>query len=113
MKYAWIASHLESYDLNLMCHTLAVKNSSYFSWLNSGQEATQQKRHEQYELVKDTFYQLKENAGTRGIKGYLYHQEQTVMSRRKIGSIMKALKLEVKTQKKFKKTTVAAVNDPK
>lgn len=35
------------------------------------------------------------------------------MSRRKIGNIFTQLKLEVKTQKKFKKASTAASNDPK
>lgn len=53
MKYAWMATYLEEFDLNLMCLTLNIKK----------------------------------NAGTRAIKGYLSRQKETVFSRHKIGRI--------------------------
>lgn len=112
MKYAWMASHLEEFDLTIMCHALNIKKSSYFSWSNIDHEAKQLKQHGDYQLVENAFDDLKKNAGTRGIKGYLFHQKETVFSRRKIGNIMSDLKLEVKTKKTFKKSSAAA-NDPK
>jgi len=113
MKYAWMATHLETFDLNIMCRVLNIKKSSYFSWIKIDHEEKQLNLHTDYQLVEDAFYDLKENAGTRGIKGYLSHQKDTTFSRRKIGNIMNELKLEVKTKKKFKKANTAAANDPK
>lgn len=113
MKYAWIATHLEQFDLNVMCQILNIKKSSYFSWTAIDQEERQSNQHTQYTLIEDAFYTLKENAGTRGIKGYLFHQKNTTFSRRKIAKIMNDLSLSVKTKKKFKKVSVAAANDPK
>jgi len=113
MKYAWMASHLEEFDLTIMCLALNIKKSSYFSWSNIDHEAKQLKQHGDYQLVENAFDDLKKNAGTRGIKGYLFHQKETVFSRRKIGNIMGDLKLEVKTKKTFKKPSAAAANDPR
>jgi len=113
MKYAWIATHLEQFDLNTMCQALSIKKSSYFSWTAIDQEVRQLNQHTDYKRVEDAFYSLKENAGTRGIKGYLFHQKNTVFSRRKIGNIMNNLALIVKTKKKFRKVTTAPANDPK
>lgn len=113
MKYAWITSYLDIFELNVICSVLNVKKSSYFSWVNIDQNAKDSQRHNDCKLVEDTFYELKENAGTRGIKGHLLLQQNTVFSRRKIGHIMSELVFIVKTRKKFKKATTAAVNDPK
>lgn len=45
MKYAWMAAHLEEFDLNMMCLTLNIKKSSYFSWTQIDQEAKQSIQH--------------------------------------------------------------------
>ena len=113
MRYAWIATHLDTFNLNRMCSVLMINKSSYFSWSASNKEVKEKKKHDDYKLVEDAFYFLNENAGTRGIKGYLHHQKDITFSRRKIGRLMDDLSLEVKTKKKFKKVSTAAANDPK
>jgi len=113
MKYAWITSHLDLFDLQPMCHVLKVNKSSYFSWTELEHLNKEQALNEDYQLVEVAFFYLKENAGTRLIKGYLMHEKNTRMSRRKIGKILTLLGLKAKTQKRFKKSNVAAVNDPK
>lgn len=113
MKYAWIATHLERFNLNVMCRLLNIKKSSYFSWAGTDKEAKERNKHEENKVVEEAFYFLKKNAGTRGIKGYLRHQKQTLFSRRKIGHAMSDLGLVAKAKKKFKKANVAAANDPK
>ena len=75
MKYAWIASHLDSFDLKLMCNVLSVKKSSYFSWVQLDHLARERTAHETDKSVEDAFLCLKENAGERGIKGYLLHEK--------------------------------------
>ncbi|MCF6345305.1 MAG: IS3 family transposase [Thiomicrorhabdus sp.] len=105
-----MASHLEEYSLNVMLHVLELQKSSYFSWtkLNkTKQEAQQQKTNK---LVEDAFYALKRNGGTRQIKHHLFNKKKIVLSRRKIGYIMKTLELIVKTQRKFKKGSTAPAN---
>ena len=96
-----------------MCSVLMINKSSYFSWSSSDKEASEKKKHDDCKIVEDAFYFLNENAGTRGIKGYLHHQKDITFSRRKIGRIMNDLSLKVKTKKKFKKASTAAANDPK
>jgi len=113
MRYAWIATHIEIFDLNIMCHVLTIKKSSYYSWVCTDKTAKEQHQHENAILVENAFNALKKNAGTRGIKGYLFNQKNTLFSRRKIGRIMSDLGLVVKTQKPFKKVNTAAANDPK
>jgi len=113
VKYAWITSNLEQFDLQLMCNALSIKKSSYFSWVKLDHLTKEKTVCETHQLVESAFYYLNENAGTRGIKGYLFHEKNVKMSRRKIGHILTRLELRVKTQKKFKKANTAASSDPK
>lgn len=113
MRCAWIATHLETFSLNIMCRVLSIKKSSYFSWASIDKETKEQRQHESAKLVEDAFNCLNENAGKRGIKGYLHHQKDTLFSRRRIGRIMSHLGLIVKTKKKYKTANTAAANDPK
>jgi len=96
-----------------MCNALQVKKSSYFSWVKLDHLEKEQAVNETDELIEQAFYYLNENGGTRAIKGYLFHEKSTQMSRHKIGYIMKRLELKVKTQKKFKKSQAAAITDPR
>lgn len=113
MKYAWITSNLEQFDLQLMCNALSIKKSSYFSWVKLDHLTKEKRVCETHQLVESVFYYLNENAGTRAIKGNLFHEKNIKMSRRKIGHILTRLELKVKTQKKFKKASTAASSDPK
>jgi putative transposase len=85
-----------------MCRVLSVKKSSYFSWSQVDHSEKEQATHEDHQLIEKAFFDLKENAGTRGIKGYLLHENDVRISRRKTGKILSTLRLKVKTQKKFK-----------
>ena len=111
MKYAWIANHIECFDLDTMFCVLAVPKSSYFSWLNVDHHAKESSEHSLHELVTHAFEELEGNAGTRVIKGYLLHEFDIRVSRRKIGNILKAEGLRVKTRKKFRKPNVAPIDD--
>jgi hypothetical protein len=75
---------------------LTIKSSSYFSWAGSDKDTKEKKKHDDYKVVENAFYFLKENAGARGIKGYLYHQKDIIFSRRKIGRIMDDLSLKLR-----------------
>ena len=96
-----------------MCRVLSVKKSSYFSWTKIDHSQKEQTVHADYQIIEKAFFDLKENAGTRGIKGYLLHENDLRISRRKIGKILATLGLKVKTQKKYKKQSIAAANDPR
>ena len=108
-----MTSYLDQFDLQLMCNALCVKKSSYFSWVKLDYLTKEQAVNDGHQLVEKAFYYLNGNAGTRVIKGYLLHEKNDRMSRRKIGHILTRLELKVKTQKKFKKANTAASNDPK
>jgi len=96
-----------------MCTLLNVHISSYFSWTQSSHAAKENRIKVEQDLVQNAFFFLKENAGTRVIKGYLFLEQNICMSRRKIGKIMKELGLKLKRKQAYKNKSSAAINDPK
>ena len=107
MKYAWIEQHRTTYYVEIMCRVLGVKRSSFTSWQRTDSTERDKRRQQDQDWVRRVFYELKENAGTRMIKGHLDKEYGIVMSRRKIGRIMDNLELAVKTKRKFKKSDTA------
>ena len=74
MKYAWISSHLEEFDLNIMCDILNIPPSSYHSWANIDHTQREQKQHHDKQLIEQIFHYLKGNGGTRSIQGHLKNE---------------------------------------
>lgn len=104
--------HRGQYPIDLMCKVLSVKRSSYLSFYQLDTTQRDDQLQQEQALIKETFEYLKQSSGTRGIKGYLKQTHQVIMSRRKIGRLMKQLKLTVKTTKKFKRSQSAPINSP-
>lgn len=96
-----------------MFSVLDVPKSSYFSWLNVEHHAKEISEKSLHDIVIEAFEDLKGNAGTRVIKGYLLQEFDLRVSRRKIGKILKAAGLQVKTRRKFRKPNVAPIDDPR
>lgn len=99
--------------MDTMFSVLEVPKSSYFSWLKVDHHAKESSKQSLQESVIQAFEDLKENAGTRVIKGYLLHEFNIEVSRRKIGKILKSSGLQVKTRRKFRKPHVAPIDDPR
>ena len=110
MKYAWIKQHREEFDASRCCYILSVESSSYYSWLAN--ENIDKKEDKSAYWVKIAFEALDGNAGTRGIKSYLRDYHQIMMSRRRIGNLMKEQGLACQRKKKYKRGNSAASNDP-
>lgn len=87
-----------------MCKLFQVNRSAYYHWIQTG--CIVNKVDEKLnKLIKDIFYTYREVYGTRRIKKVLVHQYGVIVSRRRIGKIMKVLKLVVKMRRKFRVTT--------
>ena len=104
MKYAWIQEHKMSFDTVLMCQICKVDKSSYYHWVKNG--AIVHKVDEKLnELIEIAFIQGRQNYGTRRIKDKLEQLYGLILSRRKIGIIMKELGLVAKSKKRYKINT--------
>ena len=87
-----------------MCKVLKVDRTSYYSWVRAG-SIIEESDKELNTLIEDIFYQSRQTYGTRRIKALLLQNEGLILSRRRIGKIMKKLGLSVKGKRKFKINT--------
>jgi len=87
-----------------MCRILQVDKSSYYHWIKGGCiiKKVDEKLNELIEII---FVQGRQNYGTRRVRKRLLQRYGLVVSRRRIGSIMRDLGLIVKTKKRYKINT--------
>jgi len=87
-----------------MCNVLEVDRSSYYHW--EQQKYRTKKRDEKLsKLIKEIFVKSRRNYGTRRIKERLEKAQGVLVSRRRIGTIMRELGLKAKATKKYKVST--------
>lgn len=104
MKYAWIKENKMNFQISIMCKVLKVDRASYYHWIKSG--CVVKKVDEKLnELIEIIFIQGRGNYGTRPIKKALLERYGFIVSRRRIGAIMKDLGLKAKTKKRYKINT--------
>ena len=83
---------------------MCCDRSAYYHWLKSG--CIINKVDAQLnKLIKDIFLQSRQTYGTRRLKHSLVKRYGLVVSKRRIGNIMKSLNLRTKMKRKFKVTT--------
>jgi len=87
-----------------MCKVLKVDRSSYYHWVQIG--SIIEKIDEPLDsLIQEIFEEGRKKYGTRPIQSKLLSSYGIIISRQKLGKIMKRLNLVVKTKKKYKNTT--------
>ena len=94
-----------------MCKVLKVDRSSYYHWVKMG--SIIEKVDERLDsLIKVIFEEGRAKYGTRPIQSKLLNNYGLIISRQKLGKIMKRLNLVVKRKKKFRNTTDSNHNLP-
>ncbi len=111
MKYAFIHAHQEEFPINLMCQLFSVTRSSYYAWCAHPSSEHSQTDRQLKEKVRQIFEDSRQTYGTRRIKVVLAKQGMQV-SRKRIGRLMRAMKLACRTKRKFKATTNSKHNLP-
>jgi len=84
-----------------MCKLFKVSRSCYYRWLRIYKEEDTQLN----ELIEVTFIESRRTYGTRRLKQSLQHKYGLVLSRRRIGRIMKKLGLACIQKRRFKVQT--------
>ncbi len=87
-----------------MCRVFKVNISSYYHWVRNGC-MIEKVDEELNKLIKSIFKASRETYGQRRIKEALLSKHGLIMSKRRIGNIMKSLNLIPKMRKKFKVNT--------
>jgi putative transposase len=104
VKYAWIKSHKCDYTVDLMCKLLDVGRSSYYTWLQAKPSARYLENQRLGQRIKEIFIDGRCSYGSRRIRRIL-QSENEIISRRRVGKLMKQLDLHCKTKKRFRVTT--------
>jgi len=103
--------HKMSFNVNVMSKVLKVDRASYYHWVKMG--CVIEKVDEQLNrFIKSIFEEGRRLYGTRRVQDKLVNSYGVIVSRQRIGGIMKHLGLSVKHKKKFKNTTDSKHNLP-
>lgn len=94
----------KSFNITLMCKIFKVDKSSYYQWIKNGciVKRVDEKLNE---LIKIIFVQSRETYGTRRVKDKLVQKYGFIVSRRRIGAIMRELGLKSKIKRQYKVNT--------
>lgn len=84
-----------------MCRLFSVSKSCYYRWL----KIDKQEDYQLNELIKNVFFNSRNTYGTRRIKKRLERLYGLVISRRRIGKIMKKLSLKCLNKGHFRVQT--------
>jgi len=104
VKYTWIKEHSNDFNITVMCKVLKVDRASYYYWIKAG-SIVKKVDKKLNELIQIIFKQSRANYGTRRIKSELERLYGLIVSRRRIGAIMRSLGLTAKTKKRYKINT--------
>jgi len=104
VKYAWIKENKLNFSITIMCSVLKVNASSYYHWIRSG-SIIEKVDEELNTLIKSIFKAGREAYGQRRIKEALLSKYGLIVSKRRIGNIMKSLNLIPKMKRRFKVNT--------
>jgi len=103
--------HRESFQVSVMSKVLKVDRSSYYHWVKMG--CVVEKIDKSLDgLITEIFEEGRRKYGTRPIQSKLCNSYGIIISRQKIGKVMKRLDLVVKRKRKFKNTTDSKHNLP-
>ncbi len=102
MRYAWIQEHSDVWPVDRMCKVMGVSRTSYYYWLKNGSRSEDAML---LKLIQELFKSSMQSYGARRIKEALEQRYGWIVSKRRIGRIMKQLNLNPKAKKQFKITT--------
>jgi putative transposase len=104
VKYAWIKQNAADYCVNRLCRLMGVSRSAYYDWLHRLPTITEKNDQALTEIIVSAFKKSRATYGTRRLRKVLF-QKDRVVSRRRIGRLMRDAKLTCKTRRRFKATT--------
>ena len=111
MKYAFIEHHQATFTVTRMCDMMEVSCSAFYDWLKRPESAHSLEDRRLSEKVKKSHQKSRETYGARRIVKDLVEDDE-VISRERVGRLMKQQNLESKSKRKFKATTNSKHNHP-
>ena len=104
MKYTSIQSNQGIFSVSRMCEIMGVSPSAYYDWLKRPVSARSLEDRRLGEKVKKFRAKSRETYGARLIRQDLVEDDELI-SRTRVGRLMKQQGLESKVKRKFKATT--------
>ena len=104
MKYAFIENHQATFTVTRMCDMMEVSCSAFYDWLKRPESARSLEDRRLSVKVKKSHEKSRETYGTRRIVEDLVEDDE-VISRTRVGRLMKQQDLKSKSKRKFKATT--------
>ena len=111
MKYAFIKEHQQIFPVTRMCRMLEVSQSAYYDWLKQPESARRREDRRLGEKVRQIHEKSRQTYGARRIREALV-DEGELISRTRVGRLMKQHRLESKGKRKFKATTYSNHDRP-
>lgn len=111
MKYAFIEHHQATFTVTRMCDMMEVSCSAFYDWLKRPESAHSSEDRRLSEKVKKSHQKSRETYGARRIVKDLVEDDE-VISRERVGRLMKEQDLKSKSKRKFKATTNSKHNHP-
>jgi len=104
MRYQFIKENQGLFDIELLCQDLEVSRSGYYAWLHRPQSKRSRENHQLKQAITENFEASRKTYGYRRVHRSLRAQKKSC-SKHRVARLMKSLKLQPKTRKKFKATT--------
>lgn len=109
--YAWIKAHQAEFGVRAMCKLLKVTRSAYYDCLKREPSPQEKQDAALTAMTTQAFTQSRATYGTRRLQKVLQNQGE-VVSRRRIGRLMRTANPVCKTKRKFKATTNSQHDKP-
>lgn len=100
MKFAFIAEHLQSFQIQVVCQVLAVSRSGYYAWRSRPDSARAQRREELAAKIQRVHEQNRRVYGSPRVHQALLAQGQSV-AENTVAEIMQERQIRAKARKKF------------
>ncbi len=104
MRYQFIETNQDRFDIQLLCKELEVSRSGYYAWLNRVESNRSKENKHLTEVIKKGFDESRKTYGYRRIHQYL-KDKGNACGKHRVARLMKHAGLQPKTRKKFKATT--------
>jgi putative transposase len=111
VKYAFIEHHQATFTVTRMCDMMEVSCSAFYDWLKRPESARSLEDRRLSEKVKKSHEKSRETYGARRIVKDLVEDDELI-SRTRVGRLMKQQDLKSKSKRKFKATTNSKHNHP-
>jgi transposase InsO family protein len=111
VKYAFIERHQTTFMVTRMCDMMEVSCSAFYDWLKRPESARSLEDRRLSEKVKKSHEKSRETYGARRIVKDLVEDDELI-SRTRVGRLMKQQDLKSKSKRKFKATTNSKHNHP-